>query len=190
MPIIDITAPLVEPVTIDEVKASARIEGTEFDGQIPVIIKSLRRLVETRIERRLITQTVELVLDAFPCGEIDLVLPDVQAITSIKYIDTNGTEQTLAGSAYVLCADLTPSLLRPVYGASWPSTREQQDAVRIRLTVGYGATAASVPDEVRYWIIAHAVQALQCPDGLVESSIKPLPYVDDLLNNCRVWRVA
>ena len=34
--IILITPPAVEPVTADEVKASARIDGAEFDGQIAV----------------------------------------------------------------------------------------------------------------------------------------------------------
>lgn len=190
MPIIDILAPDTEPVTTDEVKASARIDGTEFDAQIPVVIKALRRLAENRLERRLITQTVELVSKSFPIDEIDLVLPNVQSIVSVKYIDTNGQQQTLAGSAYILCGDLTPSLLQLAYGTSWPATRVQKDAVRIRFTVGYGDNAADVPEDIRLWIIAHAVQALQSPDGLADGNLKPLPYVDGLLDGCKVWRAV
>ena len=97
MPIKDITAPAVEPISLAEVKAAARIDGTEFDSQIAIIIPALRRMAEQQLCRRLITQTVELVLDEFPDDEIDLQLPNAQAITSVKYLDfETGTETTLA----------------------------------------------------------------------------------------------
>lgn len=192
MSLIDITAPAIEPVSIADVKLSARMDAdnTSLDSQITLIIRALRRMAESRLQRRIITQTVELVLDDFPEAEIDLLLPDVQAITSVKYIDSTGTEQTLAESAYSLDPSFTPCFLFPAHGTDWPATYDTANALRVRYTVGYGATADSVPEDIRLWIIAHAVQAARNPDGFSLDNLRPLPFIDQLLNDQRVIRVV
>jgi uncharacterized phiE125 gp8 family phage protein len=190
MPIIDIQAPAAEPIAQADVKASARIDGAEFDSQLAIIIPALRRHVEGRLGRRLINQTVELVLDRFPASEIDLQLPSVSSIVSVKYLDANGTEQTLASNAYALDSASYTAWLMPAYGQQWPETMDAANAVRVRFVVGYGAEAAAVPEDIRLWMIAHAVQILNAPDGQGDGSIKPLPFVDGLLDNHKVWRVV
>lgn len=191
MPLIEISGPNAEPVTAADVKLSARIDGTEFDSQITsLIIPALRRQAEGRLGRRLITQMVELVLDAFPAGEIDLQLPDVQAIASVKYLDVAGTEQTLASTAYRLDASTTPCWLLPAYGSEWPATLEAANAVRVCFSVGFGDAAADVPEDIRLWMIAHAAQVLRVPEGITTGQLASLPFVDHLLDTWKVWRVA
>ena len=141
-------------------QAKTHIDGTEFDTQIAIIIPAIRAAAEQELGRRLITQTVEMVLDEFPSEEIDLILPDAQSITSIKYLDDSGVEQTLAGSVYALDADSTPSRVLLKYGQAWPSTQDVQNAVRVRFVVGYG-DAAAVPSNVKLWIIAQCCAALK-----------------------------
>ena len=190
MPLIDITAPAAEPVTATEVKAAARIDGTEYDAQIAIIIPALRGLAEQRLGRRLITQTVEIVLDAFPAEEIDLQLPDVQSITSVKYLEaTAGAETTLAATEYSLDADSTPNWLLPAVDTEWPDTFDTTNAVRVRFVVGYGAASTDVPQDIRLWIIAHAAQALNAPDGLTLNNLAPLPFVDRLLDRHTCMRM-
>lgn len=190
MPLIDIQAPAAEPIAPSDVKASARIDGAEFDSQLTIIIPALRRQAEGRLGRRLINQTVELVLDRFPAAEIDLQLPGVSSIVSVKYLDANGTEQTLASNAYTLDSASYTAWLLPAAGQQWPETMASANAVRVRFIVGFGAAAADVPEDIRLWMIAHAVQLLNNPDGQGDGSIKPLPFVDGLLDNYKVWRVA
>lgn len=191
MPIKLITGPAIEPVSISEVKTSARIDGTEFDTQATLAIAAMRSQAEARMARCLITQTLELILDDFPAGEIDLIMPDVLSITSVKYIDTTGAEQTLINTAYTLGEDSINADLFWLYLApntSWPATQGIANAVRIRFTAGYGPAAADVPNDIRLWIIAHAVQILQSPDGYVEQKFSPLPYVDRLLHPHIIYR--
>ena len=192
MPIILITPPATEPVTAADIKAAARIDDDVFDAQLTgLLIPAIRQEAEHRLGRRLITQTVELVMDDFDAGEhIDMTLPDVQEITSIKYLDSAGAEQTLSGTVYELDADSTPSraLLKP--SQDWPDTQDVPNAVRVRFTVGYGATAVDVPSNIRLWIIAHVVQALDNPAGLNTAGLQPLPYVDRLLDAESVVRAA
>jgi hypothetical protein len=71
-------------------------------------------------------------------------------------------------------------------GQSWPETQNLPSSVRIRFTVGYGNAGTDVPNSVRLWIIAHVVQALDHPDGLDASGLKPLPFIDGLLDPYRV----
>lgn len=192
MPLLLITPPAAEPVTAADIKAAARIDDTVFDAQLTtLLIPAIRREAEHRLGRRLITQTVELVLDAFDGSEhIDLTLPDAQAITSIKYLDTAGAEQTLSGTVYQLDPDSIPSraLLKP--SQSWPATQDVTNAVRVRYTVGYGPAATDVPGNIRLWIIAHVIQALDNPAGLNTAGLQPLPYVDRLLDAESVLRAA
>ena len=188
MPIIHISGQAGEPATTSEIKASARIDGAEFDSQIAIIILPLRRQAEARIGRRLITQTVELVLDEFPVADIDLTLPNVQSIVSVKYLDVAGVEQTVASNLYSLDASSTPCWLLPARDPDWPATLAAANAVRVRFVAGYGATAASVPDDIRLWMIAHACQVLRLPEGITSGTLAPLPFVDRLLDCHVVWR--
>ena len=68
---------------------------------------------------------------------------------SIKYIDVNGAEQTLATTEYEV--DIYSETGRVVLanGKSWPSTKTTLNAVKIAFTAGYGATGATVPEPIR-----------------------------------------
>lgn len=181
MALVTITAPAVEPVTVAEVKDSARIDGTELDAQIAILIAAFRQQAEHMQGRRMITQTVELVLDEFPSAlDIDLLLPDVQSIASVKYVDSAGVQQTLVGTAYSLDGDSTPCWLIPV--TTWPTAGDYANAVRIRYIVGYGPAAADVPSNTRLWIIAQVCAALD--------KQTPLAWVDRLLDAETVHRAA
>lgn len=191
MPLITITPPSVEPVTLDDVKSAARIDTESFDDQLErYIIPAIRADAEHRLGRRLITQTVELVLDAFPAGEIDLRLPDVQSITSIKYLDTSGVQQTVASTDYSLDGDSAPGRALLDTDARWPATAAVQNAVRVRFVVGYGAADSDVPANIRLWITALVVQAIDNPSGLNQEPLKPMGYLDHLLDAERFYPAA
>lgn len=181
MALITITGPAAEPVTVAEVKEAARADGTDLDSQIALLIPAFRRQAEHLQGRRLITQTVELVLDAFPPdADIDLLLPDVQSIASVTYYDPAGVLQTMSPAAYALDADSTPCWLLAV--SQWPATKQLANAVRIRYVVGYGPAVSSVPDNTRLWIIAQVCAALD--------KQTPPAWVDRLLDAETVHRIV
>lgn len=120
-------------------------------------------------------------LDDFPAEHIDLIIPGVQSITSIKYLDTLGTEQTLAAGVYALDADSTPNRSLLKYDQQWPDTQDVPNAVRIRYVVGYGASSSSVPQNIRLWIIAQVCAALD--------NQAPPAWLDRLLDADLVHRV-
>ncbi|HQS59734.1 MAG: hypothetical protein B7Y56_03045 [Gallionellales bacterium 35-53-114] len=153
MSLIVIIPPSEEPVTLAEAKLHCKIEVTDDDTLITSLITATRQQAEHITGRAFCTQTLELVLDAFPDPEaFKLPMPPAIAITSVKYIDTNGVEQTLDAAAYSLDKDSQPGSLSPAYDTTWPDTRAVPNAVRVRYTAGYGA-AAAVPASIKSWML-------------------------------------
>lgn len=152
-----ITPPTVEPITISDVKAQLGIQAddTGSDAIISRRITEARQWAEDYMQRALITRTLEIRLNDFPhrCGfgsdAIQLPFPDLLTVVSVKYIDLNGTEQTISSADYVVDTYNTIGRVRPVYGVAWPYPRAEENAVRIQYTCGYGATALSVPALIR-----------------------------------------
>lgn len=188
MPLIQITAPVGCPVSHADILPAIRADGNEFDSQLDFIIPAITQAAESKLGRKLINQTLELILDSFPTGHIDLQYPNATGITSIKYLDQTGQEQTLAPANYRLISTDHDSKVSLAQNNSWPAVTKQPGAVRIRFICGYGEDAEQVPTAIRLWIISQCVAAINNPDGLAAKDMASLDYVDALLTPFIVWR--
>jgi hypothetical protein len=163
-----VTGPAVEPVTLDEVKAWARVDTTDEDGLLTALIGASRQAVEDYLRRSLITQSWKLTLDA-PCsgladylseGVYDLPvsalngayprryeLPKgpVQSITSFVTYSTANASSTLADTNYFL--DDSRLVLNDT--AMLPTDVRSAKGIEITYVTGYGSDAGSVPQAIR-----------------------------------------
>lgn len=185
MTFVVIVAPTEEPVTLEEAKVQCRIENTYEDDEIAAMIVAARNQAELKLNRYIITQTLDAYYDRFgSCFE----LPPLQSVTSITYLDNNGDSQTLAASQYVVDDKSIPARITPAYGVTWPSTYDQTNAVSIKFVAGYGL-AADVPECIKQWI---KLQVSGYYDNrnpvVVGASVTEMPrdYVDGLLDSERV----
>lgn len=158
MKLICITQPASEPIQLVDVEGQCRITDLSAEAStIEVMIQAVRERAEQITRRALVTQTWELTLNSFPYGAISLPLPPLQTVDSIKYIDTDGAEQTLAASAYRVLTGGEPGAVQPVYGTTWPNTLADLETVKIRFTCGYGpiapATSLNVPKAICQWCL-------------------------------------
>lgn len=153
-----VSAPAVEPLTVQEVKDHLRIvdDGNVVeDALLEGLITAVRHHMdgwEGVLRRQLITATWDFSLPEFPPIKtyIELPLAPVQSITSVSYIDANGATQIWDNSKYQLSDDLTSHpLLHLGYGESWPGTRDEPDSVTIRFVAGYGESGSDVPGPIR-----------------------------------------
>lgn len=145
-----ITPPVVEPLTLTEVKSHLRVQDTDNDDLIELFIKAAVHNVEGPegfLGRALVTQTWELVIDEFPTNEIKIPLPPLQSVTSIKYDDAAGDEQTLSTAEYTVDTVSQPGWVVP-WSTGWPSTIDAINAVRIEFVAGYSPTTDSPPNLV------------------------------------------
>lgn len=184
-----ITAPVVEPITLAEARSHLKDPPTGEDWLIQAYILAARERAEAITNRRFITQTWDWHLDAFPCWGLELPFGKLQSITSVKYYDTAGVQQTLGSSLYLVDAKSDPGRLTPAYGETWPSTREQMNAVTIRFVCGYGLTD-KVPWQIRaamLLMISHWYVNREPVN--IGNIVTPVPMtVDDLLSPYRiVW---
>lgn len=184
-----ITAPIFEPVTLAEAKLHCRIDGTDDDTLVTSLIVAARQAAENRTGRVLITQTWELQLDAFE-AEIELPNPPTQSVVSVKYLDTAGADQTLAGTEYLLDATSEPGLLVPAYGKTWPSTYAVPNAVKVQYKAGYGDAAASVPHGVKQWMLLAIGTWYANREAMVSGALTsrdlPSTFFDALLDPYRI----
>lgn len=144
LPVSVTVEPTAEPVTIAEARAQCRVDGTDSDGLLNSYIKAARQMAEGDTWTKLVTQTVSMKCAAWCDLKIFPVAP-VQSITSIKYLDTSGAEQTLATSVYEVVLDGLRPRVRLKPGQTWPATFAADDAIRVVAVVGY----TTVPEPIR-----------------------------------------
>lgn len=188
-----ITAATTLPVTLAEAKLHCRIDDTDRDALITALITAATEMAEQHMGgRAVMPQTYELTLNAFP-DALELTRVPVVSVTSVKYYDTAGVEQTLPGVMYTLdiTDDTGPAWVTPVYGGDWPETRDQNGAVVCRYVAGY-ANAAAVPEPIKQWIKIMVATMISHParEEIAPGSVLSLGYVDRLLDRYTVWWAA
>ncbi len=185
-----ITAPAVEPVTAAEIITRLGItSGDVSSADMDALIKGARQWAEQYTERAFMTQTWEKRLDSFP-SEIELARGPVQSIASIKYIDTAGVLQTLDSANYTLDDYEQNGIVYPAYWVTWPSTRDEPNAVRVQFVAGYGAASTTVPQPIINAIVLMVGQALRGQSGL-ENNLYPASVPNaakEMLNPYRLIR--
>lgn len=161
------------------------------DTLLAGLIQAAREYAEGYQNRALITQTWELVLDAWPSRDyIDIPLPPLQSITDIKYKDSGGTEKTLSSSKYIVDTDSFTGRIVLSYGCSWPSDAlYPSGAIRIRFVAGYGL-AASVPQNVKQSLLLLIGHWYENREASSEKPTKEIPFaVKALLGMDRVMPI-
>ena len=153
--------PVLEPVSAEEFRDSVRFSATELDQTIDQKLAAARRQLEIDTSRAVMTQTLVLRLDCFPCDGIELRRCPVQSVTSITYLDSAGVSQTLATTVYTVDIYSNPARITLKYGQSWPATLAQANAVTVTFVAGYGSVVESVPAEVKEAIIAGAAMGFE-----------------------------
>jgi uncharacterized phiE125 gp8 family phage protein len=137
-----ITPPSTEPVSLTEVKTALRLDvaDTSEDTLLAIYITAAREYGEDITGRAFATQTLEMLLDSFPSADIELEMPPLQTVTTIKYKDSAAAETTLANTEYIADPDSNIGRIALAYGKSWPSfTPYPVNPIRVRYEAGYTA---------------------------------------------------
>lgn len=150
-----ITAPTIEPVSLDEAKAHVRFFSNDDDAAISRLITAARMSAERFMGRAILTQTWELTTDMLPGGLDPICLPmaaPLQSVTHVKYYDTSGVQQTWSSANYIVSAAKEPGTIRLAYNVAWPSYQLRPDSIAVRYVAGW-TTAALVPAAIKQAIL-------------------------------------
>ena len=176
-------------VTLAETKQHLRVDVTDDDALITLMITAATLLCEQKTGRALLTQQWDLALDSFPDAFV-LTRTPVAAVVSISYSDATGALQTLPSNQYSLDVSdsFGPAFIVPAYGATWPETRDQINAVTVRYTAGW-VNAAAVPENLKSWVklmVGSMYANRESEQGAASNaSSKLLEFADSLLDSDR-----
>lgn len=123
------------------------------------MIAAARGRCELATGRQLLEATYTLDMDSwteeglYQDGAIYLPKPPLSSVTSVKYIDPDGDQQTWSqdASGYVVDAPSGPEAQKgrifPSYGIEWPTVRTQRNAIEVVFVAGY-PSVESIPVEL------------------------------------------
>ena len=169
-----------EPVVIADVKRQVRLPGASDEDKLlsGIYIPAARERCETATRRQMRVVTYDAKLDGFPAAAawIELPRPPLISVTSITYVDGDGTTQTWASNQYVVDAPSGPKAARgrisPAYGVTWPTTRDQMNAVTIRFVAGYGhASGPRLPPLLKAAMLLDIATMFENRENLVIGTI-------------------
>lgn len=172
-----ITPPSAMPVSLEEAKAALRVDGSAADVEIAGLIAAAVSYLDGWtgiLGMCLAAQTWEMALDRFPAGEIRLPLGPVVSVTSVTYDDPAGDEGTVDSAAYVVDRRPVEGWIVPAAGASWPTTMETINAVRVRWVAGAGC-----PEPLRRAILIRVELLHDRPSGAARRAL--VEEFDDLI---------
>lgn len=180
------TEPAIEPITIDELKLFARIDGTDEDTLLEGFIKAARESAEKYLGRALIEQTIKMNLDYWPTVDIELPRPPLISITSVVTVDEDDSETTYSSANYYAITDGMFGKLVLKQGVEAPiNTDRDYGGYRIYYKCGYGSSRSDIPQTIREGIKLWATSIYE--NRVVEN--EPPPEARSLLDLYRVIKI-
>ncbi len=190
------TPPLIEPVTLAEVKSLLRIDDGDDDTLISSMITAIRQRAEEWTRRSFLTQTWTLWLDEFSFrpgntlnklnGRVIIIpRPPMQSVVHIKTYDSDNSTATFDASDYFVDTAPSPGRVALNDNSSWPTSLRKFSAVEVEFIAGYGSTASDVPEGIKQgmlqWIkllFANKSKLYESDEstlGLLEMNQIPIP---------------
>ena len=139
------------PVSLVEAKSHLRLSpnDTTHDDQLSLLLEAATERLEQDLDRQIMTATycheqLNWNQNDPVNGEIKLYRKAITAVTSVSYVDEDGSVITLDPSEYVV--DLVRSCVFPAVGTQWPTVHPNHpNAVSVDFTAGYGDDGSTVP---------------------------------------------
>ena len=162
------------------------------DDYFESLITAARQRIEDWLGRALITQTWYFYYDRFPSGDrFTLEMGTLQSVTSVTYTDSDDDDTVIAATVYEANTAAIPGEVMLKHNQSWPTpTLKTVNPIVIEAVVGYGATAASVPENVRQALMI-LVQDMyeQRGETIVGTIVAKIDWLSALLAPERLWRL-
>jgi uncharacterized phiE125 gp8 family phage protein len=185
------TPPSIEPLFASDLRDVRRVDDGAETFLLDTWLQTAREDVEAYCGVALLTQTWTLKLDGFPDDDDFFELPrnPVQSITSIQYVDANGVTQTMSSSDYRLIdpADPVGGSYRVTlgFGKSWPTTRDDVNAVTVVFVAGYTERRLIPPALLSAILLIAGNLHEQRDETIVGTIFASLPTVTNLLARYR-----
>lgn len=164
-------APACEPVSLEDAKSWCKVDHSEEDDIIELLVQAARERAEDIMGRALIKRRLELRLDRFPppgcmyssgvyntlgaeraiySEVIEIPFAPLISVDYVEYRDTSGAIQRMDGSPSSWIEDNPenePGRIQPLLGLNWPTASMSIGAVRVGYTCGYTPVGSPEDEE-------------------------------------------
>jgi uncharacterized phiE125 gp8 family phage protein len=189
-----ITAPTLEPVTVQEARDHLRVTGTDEYAYIANLVVSARQEMEDWTRRAIMTQTWDYFLEAFPLGNAITIpfgnLQNVPLTQYVKYKDVAGTETTMTITTDYLVETNGEGFGRIVlpYSCTWPmGPFYPSNPIKIRFVCGW-TTQALVPMKLKQAILMRIAEMYEMRgESTVGSTVATNRTAENLIQSLRLW---
>lgn len=215
-----VTPPAIEPVSLAQAKSQLRVDFPDDDLLIKAYIIAARQFCEKTTNRAFYNQTWVRSLDHFPLyGDangtrtpsqrnswpysnwywdavtIDLPKPATVSVSSITYVDNDGTTKTLDPSSYLVDTTSIPARVTPGQGSFWPLVANYRPgSVKITFVAGSygdGVTVNTCPQTIVMAMLLLLAHWYEHRESASEANLKSIPMgVDALLDLDKVHTVG
>lgn len=187
-----INPPSGYPVTVAEAKAYMNLAHDDDDALIESLLASAVEVAQVKTRRQFVQAQYDATYSRFPArAALVLPFPPLIAVEGVYFLDTSGAEQQLGCGAYSVDEYSLLPALRPVPGATWPSTAANPNAVRVRFTCGWPMDDSTSPpkwagpENIKHWIKQRVATLYEQREALVNGQAVveiPRSFVDGLLD--------
>jgi uncharacterized phiE125 gp8 family phage protein len=136
------SGPASEPLSYGTLKSQLQVGSDDHEALISELIISARQTVEQDTGVRLLSQTWDLTLDAFPDDAIELPIGPLQSVTSITVTPVTGSASVVASTNYIV--DTANGRIVLADTGTWPGDIRVAAGVVVRCVLGY-STVAAIP---------------------------------------------
>lgn len=190
-----VTAPSIEPVSLSEMRQDLKFEAVDAgeDALISACITAARETIESITGRKLISQQWKAVYDAYPAGNtLKLPFAPVLTVDEIKTTDKAAAAAVFSSSNYIVDGISVPPRVVLKDTATWPAPAaglQEANAVEVKFTCGYGATAASVPGPLKQAVMRLAAHLYVNREPVAMGSMEEIPFgIRGLVGTYRVFQ--
>lgn len=193
------TAPASEPLTLDDVRGSLRLDATGSpvshadDDLLTRYIADVRMQAEHETNRALVTTAFLMRMSGWPCCRaFRLPRPPLQADSVVvSYYDESGVLQTFDDALYEVHAPAgpfaQPGSIELAPDAAWPSLQSRRWPVQVAFSGGYGDAGSDVPGGIRDWMLVQIGSLYANREGvLVGDSAVDLTFVNRIVSRYHV----
>lgn len=152
MPLTRSVDPTALPVSLQEIRAHTRVTNHDDDANLKTYMEEATEYIEDLSRKQLITQTWRVTGYNWPGSIIELPKRPLVSVTTVKYTDSAGDQQTVDSGLYTVDTDATPGRIILNHNETWPSNRGHTNDIEITFVCGFGDEGSDVPPGLKHAI--------------------------------------
>ena len=166
MPLMLVTPPQGEPLSLADTKSFLRLDSTDDDVAVSDLITAARHRIETAAGLALLTQGWRLVLDDWPASRaVELMLAPVASVDEVREIDADSVATVVDPAYYLVDTASRPARLVLRSSRLWAKPGLEAGGIEIDFTAGYGTDSTTIPLPLRQAVMHLVTEAYENREG-------------------------